>query len=112
MKATEKSDVYSFGVVLMELVSGKLPVDPSFPEGMDMVAWVRSHLAGNENVKPIVDPRIGILTEGEALEVLSVMQLALQCTSSQQVSSRLCESCFLKDASIAPLQCSHFRVYG
>lgn len=37
-----KSDVYSFGVVLLELVSGRKPVDHSQPAGQEnIVTWVR-----------------------------------------------------------------------
>lgn len=39
---TEKSDVYSFGVVLLELITGRKPVDPSQPSGNEsLVEWVR-----------------------------------------------------------------------
>lgn len=38
---TEKSDVYSFGVVLLELITGRKPVDPSQPSGNEsLVEWV------------------------------------------------------------------------
>lgn len=37
---TEKSDVYSFGVVLLELITGKRPIDPSFGDNNDLVRWV------------------------------------------------------------------------
>ncbi|KAK1381852.1 hypothetical protein POM88_019587 [Heracleum sosnowskyi] len=37
---TEKSDVYSFGVVLLELITGRKPMDPSQPSGNDsLVEW-------------------------------------------------------------------------
>ncbi|KAF3446527.1 hypothetical protein FNV43_RR11707 [Rhamnella rubrinervis] len=35
-KVNEKSDVYSFGVVLMELVTGKRPIEPEFGENQDI----------------------------------------------------------------------------
>jgi len=40
-KLTEKSDVYSFGVVLLELITGRKPVDVSQPLGDEsLVEWV------------------------------------------------------------------------
>lgn len=40
-KLTEKSDVYSFGVVLLELITGRKPVDASRPLGDEsLVEWV------------------------------------------------------------------------
>jgi serine/threonine protein kinase len=39
-----KSDVYSYGVVLLELLSGRKPVDYSQPPGGEnIVAWVSSY---------------------------------------------------------------------
>jgi serine/threonine protein kinase len=40
-KLTDKSDVYSYGVVLLELISGRLPVDEnqSYMNG-NLVEWV------------------------------------------------------------------------
>lgn len=39
---TEKSDVYSYGVVLLELITGRKPVDASQPSGNEsLVEWVR-----------------------------------------------------------------------
>lgn len=44
-KLTEKSDVYSFGVVLLELITGRKPVDESQPLGDEsLVEWVCSNL--------------------------------------------------------------------
>lgn len=41
-KLTDRSDVYSFGVVLLELITGRKPVDPTRPLGDEsLVEWVR-----------------------------------------------------------------------
>ncbi|KAG5246997.1 leucine-rich repeat receptor protein [Salix suchowensis] len=39
LRVNEKSDIYSFGVVILELVTGKRPVDPEYGE-KDLVKWV------------------------------------------------------------------------
>ena len=46
-KLTEKSDVFSYGVVLLELITGRKPVDASNPLGDEsLVEWV-SYIALN-----------------------------------------------------------------
>ncbi|KAI4346800.1 hypothetical protein L6164_007668 [Bauhinia variegata] len=61
-KLTEKSDVYSFGVVLLELITGRKPVDDSQPIGDEsLVEWARPLLAealDNEDFEVLVDPRL------------------------------------------------------
>ncbi|KAE9595236.1 hypothetical protein Lal_00009276 [Lupinus albus] len=62
-KLTEKSDVYSFGVVLLELITGRKPVDTSQPIGDEsLVEWARPLLTEaleSEDFEILVDSRLG-----------------------------------------------------
>ncbi|KAF9612174.1 hypothetical protein IFM89_038362 [Coptis chinensis] len=54
-----KSDVYSYGVVLLELLSGRKPVDMSQPQGQEnLVTWARPLLTTREGLEQLVDPAL------------------------------------------------------
>lgn len=54
-----KSDVYSYGVVLLELLSGRKPVDMSQPPGQEnLVTWARPLLTTKEGLEMLVDPAL------------------------------------------------------
>ncbi|KAA8543434.1 hypothetical protein F0562_021071 [Nyssa sinensis] len=54
-----KSDVYSYGVVLLELLSGRKPVDMSQPPGKEnLVTWARPLLTSREGLEQLVDPSL------------------------------------------------------
>lgn len=56
---SSKSDVYSFGVVLLELLTGRKPVDPTLPRGQQsLVTWATPKLS-EDKVPQCVDPRLG-----------------------------------------------------
>ncbi|KAH9762974.1 protein kinase domain-containing protein [Citrus sinensis] len=55
-----KSDVYSYGVVILELLSGRKPVDMTQPPGQEnLVAWARPLLTSREGLERIIDPSLG-----------------------------------------------------
>ncbi|CAH1454212.1 unnamed protein product [Lactuca virosa] len=77
-KVNEKSDVYSFGVVLMELVTGKKPMESEYGENKDIVYWVCSKLKNKETVLSLVDSSIPDLYKEDTIKVLKI---AILCTS-------------------------------
>lgn len=77
MKITEKSDVYSYGVVVIEVLTGKQPIDPTIPEGLHIVDWVRRN-RGNE----VLDQSLQSRPETEIEEMMQVLGIALLCVNS------------------------------
>ncbi|KAL3618363.1 hypothetical protein CASFOL_038684 [Castilleja foliolosa] len=80
-KATESCDVYSFGVLLLELVSGKKPVEKLSPTAKRAIADWALPLAREGKFGEIVDERVnGSYVEEELRRVVLV---GLVCSSGQ-----------------------------
>jgi len=80
-KITTKSDVYSFGVVLLEMITGRRPLDHSFGEGQSVVQWVRDHLCRKREPLEIIDARLQGRPDTQVQEMLQALGIALLCAS-------------------------------
>ncbi|KAF7051827.1 hypothetical protein CFC21_060022 [Triticum aestivum] len=78
LKITEKSDVYSYGVVMLEVLTGKHPIDPTIPDGLHVVDWVRQHKGG----AGVLDPALQGQSKTEVEEMLWVMGVAMLCVNA------------------------------
>lgn len=74
---TEKSDVYSFGILIMEIISGRTPVDYARPQGeVNLVDWLKS-MVGLRKSEEVVDPKLPEMPSSKALK--RVLLVALRC---------------------------------
>ncbi|EOY28155.1 HAESA-like 1 isoform 2 [Theobroma cacao] len=76
LRVNEKSDIYSFGVVILELVTGRLPIDPEYGE-KDLVKWVCTTL-DQKGVDHVLDSKLDPCFKEEICKVLNI---GLLCTS-------------------------------
>ncbi|KAK3033485.1 hypothetical protein RJ639_032714 [Escallonia herrerae] len=84
LKITEKSDVYSYGVVLLEIITGKKPVDPSFAhDGQHVIQWVRDHLKSQKDPVDIIDLKLQGHPDTQIQEMLQSLGISLLCTSNR-----------------------------
>ncbi|KAK3013350.1 hypothetical protein RJ639_008343 [Escallonia herrerae] len=76
-RCTAKGDVYSYGVVLLELLSGKRPIDPSeFGDDNNLVGWAKQ-LQKGKRVRDILDPEL--LSHQCEAELYHYLKISFDC---------------------------------
>lgn len=80
LKVTEKCDIYSYGVVLLELLTGRTPVQ-SIDQGGDLVTWVRNYFLHHSFSSGVFDARLNLEDEATVAHMITVLKIALLCTS-------------------------------
>ncbi|XP_028762850.1 LRR receptor-like serine/threonine-protein kinase RPK2 [Neltuma alba] len=96
-RVSDKADVYSFGVVLLELMSGRKSLDPSFSEygnGFNIVPWAKLLMTEGRSSE-LFSP--ALWEAGPEEKLLGLLKVALICTvetlsirpSMKQVLERL-----------------------
>ncbi|KAH8946590.1 hypothetical protein BDL97_12G103800 [Sphagnum fallax] len=80
-----KSDVYGFGVLLLEIISGRMPIDSTLPNrnAWNLCEWVRSNLQAG-NIDRILDPIVK--ASNPQIDVLwKVAEIAIQCVEPKSI---------------------------
>ncbi|OEL21035.1 putative serine/threonine-protein kinase [Dichanthelium oligosanthes] len=73
----ERSDVYSFGILIMEIISGRSPVDYARPTGeVNLVEWLKNKVT-NRDYEAILDPKLPEKPSSKALK--KALLVALRC---------------------------------
>ncbi|KAL9245800.1 hypothetical protein vseg_019408 [Gypsophila vaccaria] len=73
----ERNDVYSFGILIMEIISGRNPVDYSRPPGeVNLVDWLKM-MVTNRNPEGVLDPKLPEKPTSRALK--KALLVALRC---------------------------------
>ncbi|KAM7466688.1 hypothetical protein LguiB_014250 [Lonicera macranthoides] len=87
-EASLNGDMYSYGILLLEMMTGRSPIDPMFNEGLNLHNFAKMALP--DHVKEIVEPKL--LSNNE--EVETTMSKNMQ-SRGQTINSNTKEDCLI-----------------
>lgn len=79
-EVSEKSDIYGFGLLLIELLTGKSPAGAEFGIHESIVEWAR-YCYSDCHLDTWIDSTIKGHASNNENDIVSIMNLALQCTA-------------------------------
>ncbi|XP_010528530.1 PREDICTED: serine/threonine-protein kinase At3g07070-like [Tarenaya hassleriana] len=84
-KISDKTDVYAFGVVLLELLTGRKPIEAKRPSGEEnLVVWAKPLLhRGMEAIEELLDPRVKF-TRKNSVQINRVIRAAAACVTNEE----------------------------
>lgn len=102
----ERSDVYSFGILLMEIISGRCPVDYSRPPAeVNLVNWLKQ-MVSNRNAEGVLDAKLLEKPSSRALK--RVLLVALRCVDpNSQKRPKMGHVVHMLEAEELPLREEH-----
>ncbi|CAN1160835.1 Protein kinase STUNTED [Linum perenne] len=83
-KVSDKTDVYAFGVVLLELITGRKPIEASRPSGEEnLVQWAKPLLdKGKGAITELLDPHLSSPSRN-IRQITQTIQAAAACLTTE-----------------------------
>ncbi|EPS67683.1 hypothetical protein M569_07089, partial [Genlisea aurea] len=86
-KVSDKTDVYAFGVVLLELITGRKPIETSRGPGEEnLVSWAKPFLyeGGGGSSEKLLDPRLKSSSPKDSSRISCLVKAARACVSNDE----------------------------
>ncbi|KAM0072655.1 putative protein kinase RLK-Pelle-LRR-XII-1 family [Helianthus debilis subsp. tardiflorus] len=77
-EVSTSGDIYSYGILLLEMMTGKKPVDPMFKDGLTLHSYALNALSDG-SVLQILDPVI-LNEDTDEKSLISLVKIGVQCS--------------------------------